>query len=98
MLSINEAKKEVKLHRGVNIHGNSIRLDFTYQGKRCLETLKNVSLTKSNIKTAANKRAAICHDIEIGKFDYVTAFPNSKTALELIKNDSSNSIIPVVAY
>jgi integrase len=98
MLSINEAKEVVKSYTGLSIHGSSIRLGFTNQGKRCFETLKNVSLTKTNIKAANNKRVAICHDIEVGKFDYVTAFPNSKTALELIKNDSSNDIIPFGIY
>lgn len=82
MLSIEEAKSEVTQFSGISIHGKSIRISFMYQGKRRLETLKNVALTKSNIKGAYIKRMSICHDIELGKFDYAAAFPNSKVVLK----------------
>jgi integrase len=98
MLSIDKAKEEAKLYTGVGIHGSSIRLNFTYQGKRCLETLKNIPLTKNNIKAAGNKRMAICHDIENGKFDYVITFPNSKTALKLINNNDKTKSIPLNVF
>jgi integrase len=95
MLSIDKAKEEVKLYAGVGIHGSSIRLNFTYKGKRCLETLKNITLTKTNIKAAGNKRMAICHDIENGRFDYIVTFPNSKTALKLINSNDETKSIPL---
>ncbi|MGK0447904.1 MAG: integrase [Polaribacter sp.] len=98
MLSINEAKKQAKLYTGVGIHGSSIRLNFTYEGKRCLETLKNIPLTKNNIKAAGNKRMAICHDIENGKFDYAITFPNSKTALKQLNSDEKTESIPLNIY
>lgn len=90
MLSIKEAKEISSNYTGITINGNSMRMTFMYQGKRCLETLKNVPLTKSNIKSAFNKRMAICHDIELGKFSYTASFPNSKTALKLAMNNSLN--------
>ncbi|ASM49339.1 integrase [Pseudoalteromonas espejiana DSM 9414] len=41
---------------------------------------------------------AICHDVEHGRFNYIEAFPNSKTALALIKNDASNTTIQLNLY
>jgi integrase len=93
MLSINEAKILTSKFQGLTIHGKSIRLSFMFKGKRCTETLKNVELTKTNIKAAANKRMSILHDIEVGKFNYTTTFPNSKTALALISSGGSAQTI-----
>ena len=93
MLTAEQAKKQAEKHVGITIHGKSIRLSFMFQGKRCIETLKHVSLTKNNIKAAANKRMAILHNIEVGKFSYITTFPNSKTALALISSGVSAQTI-----
>ncbi|NQZ90358.1 MAG: DUF3596 domain-containing protein [Colwellia sp.] len=98
MLSIDEAKIVTGKFKGVTIHGKSIRLSFMYKGKRCTETLKNVELTKNNIKSAANKRMAILHNIEIGKFSYITTFPNSKTSLAIISSGVSDQTIPLNIY
>ncbi len=65
--------------RGVRARGNSIQVDFHYQGKRCRETLPWMP-TKANMTAAARMREAIRHEISIGQFDYAKHFPNSKTA------------------
>jgi len=93
MLTAEQAKKQAEQYVGITIHGKSIRLSFMYRGKRCIETLKHVSLTNNNIKAAFSKRMAILHDIEFGKFDYATTFPNSKTTLRLIISDELNNKI-----
>lgn len=98
ILSIDEAKAIAKSYEGVSIHGKSIRLSFSYQGKRRLETLKNVALTKANLKAAAAKRNKICFDIERGTFDYVFEFPNSKTALKLVEEDKQTITVPFNTY
>ena len=98
MLSIEDAKIKAQKYVGISIHGKSIRMMFMFQGKRCLETLKNVPLTKTNILAANNKRIAICHDIEMGKFDYLSTFPNSKTALELMKKENHNETIKLNVF
>jgi integrase len=98
MLTIEEAKEEVKGYKGISIHGKAIRLSFMYLGKRYLETLKNVSLTKNNIKAAFQKRIVICHAIEFGKFDYSSIFPNSKTALALISSGVGDQAIPLNVF
>ncbi|MDO6637906.1 DUF3596 domain-containing protein [Pseudoalteromonas carrageenovora] len=95
MLSLEQAILEAKKYPGISIHGKSIRMTFMYLGKRRLETLKNIKLTASNIKNAANKRAAVCHDIETGRFDYIAAFPNSKTALSLLIKQNVESELPL---
>ncbi len=98
MLSISEAKTVASLYKGVNIHGKAIRLSFMYLGKRRLETLKNVALTKANIKAAYNMRASICHEIEMGKFDYIATFPNSKTAIALINEQNADKVLPLNVF
>ena len=70
----------VKKFPGVSLHGNSIRLSFSYQGERCLESLKGLEQTKSNIKYVANFRAKILHEIATKTFDYSKHFPTSNKA------------------
>lgn len=65
---------------GVEIHGKAIRISFYYQGVRCKEPLKSLTLTKNNLKFAFNKRMAIMHEIDCRAFDYASHFPNSKKA------------------
>lgn len=67
---------------GVRARGDSIAIDFRYQNIRCRETIK-LPPTKANLKFAANKRAAILHEIALGKFNYAEHFPRSVHASEL---------------
>jgi len=79
-------------YQGVRSRGNSIILDFTYQGQRCRETLR-IKPTKTALKEAYRKREAILFDIamgnfdysshSMGNFDYSSHFPNSSKALQL---------------
>lgn len=69
-----------KQFEGVTIHGNRIRISFYYRGVRCLEGIRGMMVTKSNIKFAANKRTVILHEIATGTFDYASHFPESKKA------------------
>lgn len=69
-------EEEITNHTGVEIHGKSLRITFAFQGGRCRETL-SIPVTVANIKLAANKRAAILHEISMGTFDYARHFPNS---------------------
>lgn len=67
---------------GIEIHGSKLRLCFSYKGHRCREVL-DVPLSKANVKFAANKLAAIKHEIALGNFDYSKHFPNSKALVRL---------------
>lgn len=69
----------MKEAKGINIHGNSLRISFQYQGSRVRETL-GLEPTKANLKYAINLRAAVMHDIKTGVFDYAKRFPDSKNA------------------
>jgi integrase len=69
-------------HTGVRSRGESIILDFTYQGQRCRETLR-IKPTKTSLKEASRKREAVLYDIAMGKFDYSQHFPNSQNAINL---------------
>ncbi|AIW21331.1 site-specific integrase [Vibrio coralliilyticus] len=73
------SSQNVKLPTGVEIHGKSLRLNFTYQGKRRRESL-GLAPTKQNIKFAAQKREAIQYEIKIGIFRYAAHFPDSPHA------------------
>ncbi|MFL9808473.1 MAG: DUF3596 domain-containing protein [Pseudomonas sp.] len=70
---------ELAKHTGIEIHGNSIRVTFMWRKRRCRETL-GLPVTKANIKHAAQLRAAVLHDIQLGRFDYARHFPNSRQA------------------
>lgn len=69
---------------GVRSRGNSILLDFTYQGERCRETLR-VKPTKATLKEASRKREAILFEIAMGTFDYLNHFPASSKARKFSK-------------
>ncbi|MDC7704006.1 Arm DNA-binding domain-containing protein [Vogesella indigofera] len=77
------ATRRVVLPEGVEIrewkHSRSIRITFTYQGKRRRETL-DVEVTPANIKYAARLRGEVLNEIARGTFDYSTTFPSSKHA------------------
>lgn len=67
---------------GIRTRGNSIQIDFTYQGVRCRETLK-IAPSKTNLKYAERKRETILYEIETGRFDYLQHFPQSKKGRSL---------------
>ena len=73
-----ELKEAAKAHKGVDIHGERIRISFYYKSVRCMEILKGIKLSKTNLKFAANKRAVILHEVTLGTFDYAEHFPESK--------------------
>jgi integrase len=77
---------------GITANNSSIQIAFTYNGKRCRETLK-VKPTKSVLKEMARKRDAILYEISMGQFDYLKHFPKSKTALTLAGNQTCNITI-----
>ncbi|MGL4717413.1 MAG: Arm DNA-binding domain-containing protein [Aeromonas sp.] len=65
--------------KGVERHGEALRITFHYQRKRCREVIP-LPLTKTNIKHASRLREAILHEIAIGTFDYAKHFPDSPRA------------------
>jgi integrase len=69
---------------GVRVRGQSIAIDFYYEGCRCRETLK-LEPTKANLQYAERKRAAVLNEIALGVFDYAKQFPNSRRASTLGK-------------
>ena len=73
-------KEYCKQFTGVDIHGSTLRIRFSYRGVKCAETLKGIRLTKSNVAFANNKRTAILHEIATGSFDYRHHFPHSDRA------------------
>ena len=77
--SASGVEAELAKHKGVEIHGGSIRVVFMWRRIRCRETL-GLPATKANIKHAALLRAAILHEIKTGHFEYGRHFPNSKNA------------------
>ncbi|MFT5852618.1 MAG: integrase [Colwellia sp.] len=77
---------------GITANNSSIQIAFTYNGKRCRETLK-VKPTKSVLKEMVRKRDVILYEISMGQFDYLKHFPKSKTALILAGNQACNITI-----
>lgn len=56
---------------------STIEIDFRYRGRRCRERLK-LEPTPTNLKRAAQHRAAVLLAIRDGTFDYAATFPQSK--------------------
>lgn len=71
----------------VKIRGDSIYLDFYYQGIRQRPSL-GLKPTKANILHAQRLFAAIELDIAMGKFDFSERFPNSKKAISINKTQN----------
>jgi len=74
----------------VKVRGNTLYLDFYYQGVRQRPSLK-LTDTKANRLHAERLYSAIEHEISIGTFDFAKHFPNSKKAIAL--NNNSNRTI-----
>ncbi|MBL4774947.1 MAG: site-specific integrase [Mariprofundus sp.] len=72
--------------------GNTIQIDFTYQGERCRETIKK-SPTKTNLKEAHHLHSKIVYEINAGDFDYRKYFPNSKRAQKYFSKKSGNQSV-----
>jgi integrase len=77
---------------GITANNSSVQIAFTYNGKRCRETLK-VKPTKSVLKEMVRKRDVVLYEIAMGQFDYLKHFPNSKTALTLAGSLACNITI-----
>ncbi len=58
---------------------SSIRIDFSFRGMRCRETLK-LEPTKAHLKYAERLRGEILNAISLGTFNYADYFPKSKRA------------------
>jgi len=72
---------EYPVARGISVReldsSKNIRIDFTYRGVRCRETLK-IEPTKANLKYAERLRGEILNAISHGTFNYPDYFPDSK--------------------
>lgn len=66
-------------HTGIEIHGQSIRVDFMYKGVRHRHTL-GIEPTKANIKHAAGLRSAALFALKSGSYDEGDYFPHSRSA------------------
>lgn len=62
---------------GVRPRGNSIMIDFMYNGQRCRETLA-LPPTKPNMQHVYRMRESILFEIATNTFNYAKHFPNSK--------------------
>lgn len=67
---------KVTYPKGVENHGGTLRIWFTFKGKRVRENL-GVPDTAKNRKIAGELRTSVCFAIKMGSFDYVAQFPDS---------------------
>ena len=68
-------------YKGVEIHGDKIRISFMYEGVRCREVLPELTrLTQASYRLAAKRRDEILARIEFGTFRYGDYFPQSPRA------------------
>ena len=86
-----EAAELVKGIAGVEVHGNSLRIIFSYKGVRCRESL-GLAPTKKNVKFAVGLRSTVLHEIKTKCFDYQARFPDSSNAARLGRIDTLKEI------
>lgn len=78
---------------GVEVHGNTLRVYFQYQGKRCREVLTDVPPTLKNKAAAQKDLVTMLEKIKHGVFDYLEYFPNSKIALGLARERGAYTMV-----
>jgi integrase len=71
---------ELKKSSGISIHGDRLRMQFSYKGVNCRETLPGVKISVEGVRFIRRKREAILYEITLGTFNYRTHFPESKRA------------------
>ncbi|MEH6542464.1 MAG: DUF3596 domain-containing protein [Porticoccaceae bacterium] len=81
-------RENPKKHPGITPRSNSILIDFSYQGKRCRETIR-VKPTATSLKAMSDKRSSVLYEISMGTFNYAKHFPESKHALNYCKTPGS---------
>ena len=86
-----------KMPTGVEIHGGTIRISFTWKGRRRREPLIVPKVNKNSIAYAGNKRAAIVAEIREGRFSYKAHFPNSEHAKDEVSLRSERTVAEGVA-
>ncbi len=74
--------------KGLSIKPNRVEISFMFNGIRCRESIRVKNPTKTQIKEISRKREAIEYDIDMGKFDYLAHFPNSKLGIKLADEKS----------
>lgn len=88
-MAMKARKHEESLAPGIRRRGNSMQLDFYFEGIRCREALRLDPNIPRNVKLAEKMLAAISFEIALGTFNYSKHFPNSKKAAEF-----GHSIVP----
>ena len=78
---------------GIAIKPNGVQISFTFNHIRCREIIRVRSPTKTQLKEIVRKRDVILYEIDMGKFDYLSHFPNSKLGLRLADKTSLSTTI-----
>lgn len=80
------ARKSVVLPRGVELRGETLRIRFQWNGKRCSESLPYPA-TQAGIAAASRLRDQVAQLLKLGVFDelkYSELFPNSPNAISSV--------------
>ncbi|MWV17515.1 tyrosine-type recombinase/integrase [Pseudomonas sp. L-22-4S-12] len=80
------ARKSVGLPRGVELRGETLRIRFKWNGKRCSESLPYPA-TQAGIAAASRLRDQVAQLLKLGVFDelkYSELFPNSPNAISSV--------------
>lgn len=80
------ARKPMALPAGIELRNDTLRLRFSWNGKRCSETL-TYPATQAGIAAASRLRDKVVQLIKLGIFDelkYAEMFPNSPNALSSV--------------
>lgn len=88
----------MKLPKGVEVRGNSLRVHFSLKGKKHREPIEydGDEIIQKHIDYAGNKVATIRSEIKMGTFVYSRHFPSSKHAYEHSGGSSDKTVSEAV--
>ena len=87
-----KSKKALKIPRGVQLRGETIRINFSRFGQRYFISLPELQPTQTDLDWAAGILAKVKRDIRSGSFKWNDHFPNHKLAKTELRSSENLTI------
>ena len=84
----------MKMPKGVEIHNGRVRINFTLNGNREREVIRDMPVNDKTIAYAKSIRELVVDEIKRGVFDYKRRFPDSVKVTKAVEVDQAQSPLP----
>lgn len=85
----------MKMPKGVEIHNGRVRINFTLNGKREREVIRDMPVNDKTIAYAKSIRELVVDEIKRGVFDYQRRFPDSVKVAQALEVEQAQNPLPV---